>query len=289
MFSLADSSPGTQYSVNATLFEWWWKSLIEALSATCLLRLYSVGFTLIGDLIMALNKQVYMLMSIETANASRNTSFVTDLVFLYRCYMIWGSRKKVLFLPGISMLATLVAECVSIGGIYAGLFHPNPTYLDPRIPAILGGVTNIILVGFTAGRIWYIRREAQICIPNTFRQRYDTAIIIILESGAIYVFCLIIWVTAESLIMHSDSSGVIIFQGVAQGLVLQAVNIVPTLILVRVGLGRSTEKNSPFSQELPALHQVPLISVARLGKSSSLPDPVQKESGAGVLHISPEE
>ncbi|KAJ6582905.1 hypothetical protein DFH09DRAFT_278236 [Mycena vulgaris] len=35
-------------------------------------------------------------------------NFVTDLVFLYRCYVIWGSKKTVLILPGIFIFATLL-------------------------------------------------------------------------------------------------------------------------------------------------------------------------------------
>ncbi|KAF8215446.1 hypothetical protein K438DRAFT_1955426 [Mycena galopus ATCC 62051] len=37
---------------------------------------------------------------------------VMDLLFLYRCYMIWGSKKKVLILPALCILASVVLNVV---------------------------------------------------------------------------------------------------------------------------------------------------------------------------------
>ncbi|KAJ6590486.1 hypothetical protein DFH09DRAFT_1358699 [Mycena vulgaris] len=191
-------------------------------------------------------------------------NFVTDLVFLYRCYVIWGSKKTVLILPGISIFATVVVGCISV----VGLDVNSESYIDTRIPFIMGAGTNVIFVCLTAGRIWYIRHEAHIVNGNTFRKRYDTAIAMILESGGIYCVLVILEVIARSFGGEkSPSDFVLIIRGVIGGMASQGVNIVPTLILVRVGMGHFQWKQSPrpFDAPLPSertsKRRVPAISV----------------------------
>ncbi|KAJ6556643.1 hypothetical protein DFH09DRAFT_1317955 [Mycena vulgaris] len=113
-------------------------------------------------------------------------NLVTDLLFLYRCYVIWGSRRRVLVVPGFLILATVVVGCICGLGYYR-LIKLN-SYIDPRVPFIMGGTTNILMMCLTAGRIWYIRRKGQILTGHAFRRRYDTAVAIILESGLITAF-----------------------------------------------------------------------------------------------------
>ncbi|KAJ7925062.1 hypothetical protein B0H13DRAFT_1863427 [Mycena leptocephala] len=81
---------------------------------------------------------------------------------LYRCYIIWGSKKKVLILPALCSLATV------------------------------------------AGRIWYKGRETQIVLGPTFRKKYNTAAALVLESGALYCFCLIPWAASQFIMSQSE-------------------------------------------------------------------------------------
>ncbi|KAJ7343792.1 hypothetical protein DFH08DRAFT_871278 [Mycena albidolilacea] len=184
-----------------------------------LLRLYQ-SLALGQDIILAIN------------------NLVTDLLFLYRCYVIWGARRTVLLLPVMMILATMTVGCITGLGYYGVV--KLPFFVDPRVPFIMGASTNVVLMGLTAGRIWYIRREAgAITGQHSLRQRYGTAVAIILESGFLYCICVIFYEISMS--MKDSSVYGTISIGVAWGLVQVGVNIVPTLILVRVGLGRSTE------------------------------------------------
>ncbi|KAJ7085329.1 hypothetical protein C8R43DRAFT_1051517 [Mycena crocata] len=171
-------------------------------------------------------------------------NLMTDLLFLYRCYVIWGSRKRILVVPSVLILATVVVALICGLGYY-GLINVD-FYIDPRVPFSMGA-TNILLMSLTAGRIWYIRREGQVVTGQRFRKRYNTAVAIILESGLLYCICVIIYVVSVSL--NHGSTFATIFNGVSWGMVQLGVNIVPTLILVRVGMGRSTENTAPLSQE----------------------------------------
>ncbi|KAJ7118305.1 hypothetical protein C8R44DRAFT_790552 [Mycena epipterygia] len=174
-------------------------------------------------------------------------NLVTDSLFLYRCYVIWGCRKMIIVVPGALIVVTVVVGCISGLGYYNLItLHP---YIDPRVPFIMGGATNILLMCLTAGRIWYIRRQGQILTGKTvFKKQYDTAVAIILESGLIYCLCAILYVTSASI--NSNSASATIFNGVSWGVFQLGVNIVPTLILVRVGMGRSTENTAPVTSTM---------------------------------------
>ncbi|KAJ7910004.1 hypothetical protein B0H13DRAFT_2329811 [Mycena leptocephala] len=131
----------------------------------------------------------------------------------------------------------------SVTGLeFAGLITLNSS-IDPRVPVSMGGITNILLTCLTAGRIWHIRRETKPLTGKSSQKRFDTAIAIIFESGVLYSLCVIIYVISTS-INNGSASGTV-FNGVAWAMAQIGVNIVPTLILVRVGMGRSTENTLP--------------------------------------------
>ncbi|KAJ7468054.1 hypothetical protein FB451DRAFT_1257927 [Mycena latifolia] len=203
--------------------------------------------------------QVYVTLELIASILLVTSNFVADLVFLYRCYIIWGSKKRILILPGLSTLATLVVECISSVDSY------NPTrvqkqYIDPRISFIMAAGTNVIFVCLTAGRIWYKRHEARIINCTTVRKRYETVIAMILESGAIYCLSMILQVISLSFIPtnlpYKTAELYNILAGVTNGLLTQAVNIAPTLILVRVGMDHVQWKQNATSRtHVPALSE----------------------------------
>ncbi|KAJ7929729.1 hypothetical protein B0H13DRAFT_2538763 [Mycena leptocephala] len=118
-------------------------------------------------------------------------NFVTDSLFLYRCYVIWGFQTKIVIVPALLMLSTFVMGIV-------------------RATALNGAVEDVIQITFglaaatnlagSAGRILWIRRAAlHVGLDRTLCSRYTTAIGIILESGAIYCIAAIFLVITVSL------------------------------------------------------------------------------------------
>ncbi|KAJ6505512.1 hypothetical protein C8R45DRAFT_972926 [Mycena sanguinolenta] len=98
----------------------------------------------------------------------------------------------------------------------------------------MGLVANIVLMILTAGRLWWMSRaSAHAHLPTTIKNRYSTTISIILESGAIY--CLCAGMLAVSVMSNSTGTFYLVMEGIA----FQAVNIAPTLTVVRVGLGHN--------------------------------------------------
>ncbi|KAJ7787665.1 hypothetical protein B0H14DRAFT_2952290 [Mycena olivaceomarginata] len=161
-------------------------------------------------------------------------NIVTDGLFIYRCFLVWGRRIGVVILPMFMLLATTVLGYLTA---YESESE-SPYFIDDRVAFEMGLVTNIVLMILTAGRIWWIRRDARIVLRSAHVRKYDTAIAIILESGAIYCASIIVYLISDTL---SSADGLLAF-AIVQSAFPQVMNIAPMLIVVRVGLqGRSVD------------------------------------------------
>ncbi|KAJ6485341.1 hypothetical protein C8R47DRAFT_537007 [Mycena vitilis] len=165
-------------------------------------------------------------------------NIVAESLFLYRCYMIWGSRKKVLIVPGFLMVSTFV-----LGGL--AIKAPD-SWTSPFevAPYVIATATNLVLMLLTAGRIWWIRRQALIVgADDTIRSRYSSVIAMIVESGALY--CATTILLAITYFLPGNSFLML------QAAAMHLVNIAPTIIVVRVGLGyENTTGSSPRQHTL---------------------------------------
>ncbi|KAJ7152544.1 hypothetical protein C8R46DRAFT_1121485 [Mycena filopes] len=121
---------------------------------------------------------------------------------LYRCYVIWGARWIVIVLPGILIVATFRS---------AGAIRP-----EGPVPGelILGIAANLLLLILIVGQIWRMRRNAlHVSADRVLIDRY-THIRGVYIVPAILITIVYPW----NIPFHS---------------------IIPTVIIVRVGLGRS--------------------------------------------------
>ncbi|KAJ6541549.1 hypothetical protein B0H19DRAFT_1381194 [Mycena capillaripes] len=147
---------------------------------------------------------------------------LTDKAKMYRCYVIWGRKRKILILPALLMLATLVVGTLS---------SPTSSLENGKIPIGLAAATNLVLTALTAGRILWMRRESSnVGLDN----RYNRALGLILESGSIYcVGGVYMFITAAL----NDREIFDIGFGISQ----QMLNIIPTFTLVYVGLNDTAD------------------------------------------------
>ncbi|KAJ7752672.1 hypothetical protein B0H16DRAFT_1546146 [Mycena metata] len=163
-------------------------------------------------------------------------------VNLYRCYLVWGYRVKPVLLPGILILATTAMAIVSL---VEGSSSSDFVLLGGRLQIMttttaygLGLAANVLLMALTAGRIWWMRRTLA-NIPglhSSIDTRFSAVISIILESGSIYCFSAFLLAITLTTVGSSNN-----FYSVLVGIAYQAVNIAPTLTVVRVGLGHNIE------------------------------------------------
>ncbi|KAF7375569.1 hypothetical protein MSAN_00445100 [Mycena sanguinolenta] len=154
-------------------------------------------------------------------------NIVTDSLFIYRCFLIWGRNARVVSLPILMLIASTVLGYVST---YQDDLEDSH-FIDARIVYIMVLLTNIVLLTLTAGRIWWIRRDAILVLESAHVHKYGTIVAIILESGAIYCLTIIFFLISVS-VSTVDST----IAQISQSAVRQIINIAPTLIIVRVCL-----------------------------------------------------
>ncbi|KAJ7723081.1 hypothetical protein B0H16DRAFT_1737442 [Mycena metata] len=195
---------GRKGSTYALLF-WQWSASVLQLKgtwgATNVARLY-LDFYNLGDLFLVTNNAV------------------TDSLFIYRCYIVWGG------------ILGYISACE-----YDYIFPKS--YVDYRIsfgelncPSLCGpleGMWNYL----TAGRVWWIRRDAALVLGAACVRRYNTVIAIILESGALYCFSIVLFMVFTSL----SSEDSVIPTALFRGAMAQIMNIAPALTIVPVGFG----------------------------------------------------
>ncbi|KAJ6473486.1 hypothetical protein DFH09DRAFT_1293758 [Mycena vulgaris] len=165
---------------------------------------------------------------------------VTDSLFIYRCFMVWNRNLRVVVLPALTLLVT---TAIGYSTAYQIEYSTTGPYFDSRIVFLMGVLTNVILMAMTAGRIWWIRRDARVLLESASLRRYNTVIAIILESGAIYCLSIVLYVISYSFVDTKLAPLYNFFDGALP----QIVNIVPVLIIVRVGLGHGIENNGSNS------------------------------------------
>ncbi|KAJ6617110.1 hypothetical protein B0H10DRAFT_1338878 [Mycena sp. CBHHK59/15] len=118
----------------------------------------------------------------------QTNNLIADGIFIYRCYGIWNFSKRIIILPITLLISTALLGYAGIivcafEGLAGFLFA---TWLFP-LAVIFSVLTNILLMGLAAGRIWWICRGARAIMGPAVVKRYRTVVAMILESGALYV------------------------------------------------------------------------------------------------------
>ncbi|KAJ7215099.1 hypothetical protein B0H12DRAFT_358545 [Mycena haematopus] len=169
------------------------------------------------------------------------SNVIADGIFIYRCYCIWGFRKRIIAVPIILLVASgclgyaSVIACGSEG--YSEFLFIN--WLFP-LAVVFSVLTNVVLMALTAGRIWWIACGARVIMGPAVVKQYRTVIAMILESGAVYCTPGLLYLIFLGI---RPSSTQVIFAALAQ-----VVGIAPTIIVVRVGLGNSVDSVDSFRE-----------------------------------------
>ncbi|KAJ7455847.1 hypothetical protein FB451DRAFT_1564853 [Mycena latifolia] len=158
------------------------------------------------------------------------TNLVADSLLIYRCWIVWN-RNIFIIIPGF------------VGVVITSVFgwdqkiHQEIPGLAPFYSLTLA--TNIVVSILTAGRIWWISRRycPMQSSKSSAKSPYGSTIAIILESGIIYSA----FVVARIAVDNVDPVTV---SFMVTEMLRQIMGIVPTLIIVRVGLGISIESSS---------------------------------------------
>ncbi|KAJ7853033.1 hypothetical protein B0H14DRAFT_793663 [Mycena olivaceomarginata] len=164
-----------------------------------------------------------------------NNSAIADGLFLYRCSVIWSSSRYARVVVAIPLFLILMTAAIGYATIYL--------VLDIRFPFVFALLTNLVLLGLTAGRIWNKRRAAAVLLGITVHRRYTATLEVILESSLLYVICDILYMS--SITKSVPPFGV--FQNICWGGLAQLLNIFPMMMIVRVALARTPPPASVVS------------------------------------------
>ncbi|KAK6977575.1 Zn(2)-C6 fungal-type domain-containing protein [Favolaschia claudopus] len=148
-------------------------------------------------------------------------NIVADGLLIYRCYVIWNTIY-IIIAPVILLIATMIFGYM----VQLKLFF------------ILSLTVNLFVPTLVAARLWWVTRRLRGPGGAATRRKGRNAMIIILESGLIYSAVVSIHM---AFFHYNDPRDQVVFAALGQ-----IVGIVPTLIIVRVGLGVSAG-DSPSS------------------------------------------
>jgi len=146
---------------------------------------------------------------------------LADALVIYRCYIIWNHNKFIVVLPIIMLIVTAVFGW--------DILLPLPPFF------VLTLATNVLVTFLTAGRIWWICRQARIHLKTAVQKQSVSSLAIVVESGVIYSAAVLTY-----LILGAIPSAEVVQNPIVE-MLAQLVGIVPTLIIVRVGLGLSVQ------------------------------------------------
>ncbi|KAK7036656.1 hypothetical protein VNI00_011589 [Paramarasmius palmivorus] len=158
---------------------------------------------------------------------------VADALLVYRLYIVWNFSVKMAIGPLILLLATTGCAFRAVWG-FSNIKQGGDTYVADVYTWGIAGFTlsllhNLVVTGLIAGRIWWCGSRMSATLGRKHARKYDRAMAIIVESGAIYSFCVFVVLVTYA----TKTNGVYI----ALNAVAQIMGLNPILIIVRVGLG----------------------------------------------------
>ncbi|TFY62832.1 hypothetical protein EVG20_g6554 [Dentipellis fragilis] len=188
-----------------------------------------------------------------------------DGLLIYRCFIIWN-RRQLVILPLIALL--LATSACNLAAMYydsqtyeirrdtSPESGPPPTWFHllkmsttfATASYALTLATTVVTTALIAARIWWTSRELGRSLNRSSGSMYKSAIILIVESGALWSSGLI-----AALIVHHTALQYAPIAGFTLNILL---GIAPTLIIVRVGLGHAIETSYPPVHRSTAVHHV---------------------------------
>lgn len=209
------------------------------------------------------------------------TNLVAYVILLYRCYMVWGSRLRVVVVPGLFCVAATVfgiwnAVVLSrIRGVFP--FTPilgsgGPLLSQFAIFIFVTLFSNLLLTMMIAGRLIYINRRASKYMELSVWKMYDHAITVTLESGLIYPTVLFIYTIIVGIDISNNNNfnwhptkAFVTVHAVLHYSLIQFIGIAPTFIIVRFGLGITVgERSTGYEGVVPVQDPIPPSSLYSL-------------------------
>ncbi|EEB92933.1 hypothetical protein MPER_08482, partial [Moniliophthora perniciosa FA553] len=212
---------------------------------------------------------------------------------IYRLWIVWEKRKRITLFPATLLIAWAACAFIAVWGFtqlkpgdddHSGYVH--------RWAIISGSATlvlNVMVTTLIAGRIWWAGRQATRVFGVEHNRTYSKPLAIVIESGAISSVTILV-----TTVLYAEKLNIahLLFDTFAQ-----IAGMVPTLIIVRVGLGVSFQDSTDFYtatiQASSQLGSMAFSTPSHVSHAESLvPNlasiPMQIDEGVGVTDVPPE-
>ncbi|KAG7085996.1 hypothetical protein E1B28_003519 [Marasmius oreades] len=226
--------------------------------------------------------------------------FTAFMILVYRCFSIWGRNYLVIVIPVVIILAETGVYYYELRHYIkiqfaSGLQQQTSSEVLKKSLAfttaalILAAVANALLTLLIAGRIWWLKRRVQHLTGNgiigNLPQKYDSIIAITMESGMIIPIFLIIYTVYSIRNTSGDHDALVIMAFMLP----QVIAFAPLLIMVRVGLGLTVERDhvktsssyatrSTTNQSRSQPHLLNISRDIRVSVSMGQPDDVELDT-----------
>ncbi|KAJ3996507.1 hypothetical protein F5050DRAFT_1818505 [Lentinula boryana] len=209
------------------------------------MTLFTLDVTLTADIndpIAASHFRTYANLTVAADGVYVAANIIADALLLYRCYIVWASRKYVIAIPVLISLINTVIAIVAAALVKnnAGrlLFTAGVKNSSLQVASIFySEIWNSDLTCFhcLAGRIWWIARATRqaLGVNDSNDKSINSIAAMVLESGLLYPIALIIGLALTV-------KGTVEIQPI----LTLIVGIAPTLIMVRTDLGISIEDST---------------------------------------------
>ncbi|KAJ8088071.1 hypothetical protein PM082_013622 [Marasmius tenuissimus] len=184
--------------------------------------------------------------------------FTAFMILVYRCFNIWSRSWKVIATPLLvisaetGMYYTGLRQYIKMDYYRADLQDQesaqarNQSMVSTTIALALAAVAHMLLTALIAGRIWWVRRQLRRLVSPENRvvcsslRKYDSVIALTVESGMLIPIFEVIYTVFYALNTGRTDHDALT---VMPYLFPQVIAFAPLLIMVRVGLGLTVERD----------------------------------------------
>ncbi|KZT24180.1 hypothetical protein NEOLEDRAFT_1179439 [Neolentinus lepideus HHB14362 ss-1] len=187
-------------------------------------------------------------------------NLIADGFLIWRCFVLWNRRLSIVIIPimslvsgtvfGFAMLAFSIKMYMFRLHVPHNTVEPPPEWmqLNASFNATNIGqfssscITNVSISGMIAFRIWKLTRDVV-----KKKSQYLRVAWLVLETGFLYSVCLVLAAAFGGLQAPVNKSGPIVSADVVDAVSLQLVGIFPTVIILLVALGKSSDQTIEYS------------------------------------------
>ncbi|TFK53798.1 hypothetical protein OE88DRAFT_1733668 [Heliocybe sulcata] len=207
---------------------------------------------------------LFMMNTVFTTAAS----FIADSLLIWRCYIIWGRRRRVIATPVFLLVCGTLAGLINCGvwgrSIYVVMTQTHVSELNllgvftTDINVVFFSMslaTNVVITSLISTKIWWDTRDSRRLLGEDHGRGLRRAMLIIIESGSVYSLGLLL-----SVIFNTITLETVLPQNLLAAVMSQIVGIFPTAITVLVGLGATAEKTmTPGGVHMPSLGRISFV------------------------------